>query len=755
MTLPPSPSGDPGPESSRWSEVERLLDAALDLAPDERAAFLEAMCGGDEELREEVVDLLARLEHIEHFLEATSVVPFFLDREDASAPGRGSSERVRLETGDRVGPYLIVRLLGSGGMGTVYLARDPRLDRRVALKLMPSWTAGDELTARHVTREARAASGLDHPNVQTVYEIGETECGQPYIAFAYYDGQTLRERLAEGPLPVNDAAVLASQLAEGLAAAHARDIVHRDIKPANVVVTPEGVAKILDFGVADEAGRGSTLSRPAGTLAYMSPEQLAGRSVDGRSDLWSLGVVLYEMLTGVRPFRGGDDGQLMRRILQSEPEPVAARRPETPEWLARSVERLLRKGPGDRYPDADRLSADLGRATPSPGAAPAPAGAARRSRGLRPVVAGALLTALAAVVLWPSRARDHAPASITAQAESASIAAHELYLRGSDQSFFRSDAGVHRSVRILQQAVALDPTYATAHAGLAVRYVILSGKDDPGIPRRHLEALAVDFAERAVALDDSLAEAHAALGLVRQYIDFDLARAESELLLAIALDSARSRYHQWLGQLYIQMGRTREALESTTRAAELDPLSPAAHAEVAHSLVANGRHEEALARLRRLEGLQPPLLRSSAYAAQAFAGTGKWTEAVTALRSQAETGESRTLGLYGYLLARSGQRDSALRVGESLISRWRKGESLAFGVAAVYAGLREFDRTFEWLERAAEDGSALRGSLHVMSPVFEEVREDPRFRSLRPRLGIAATPEALTPSEGYGDRPLF
>ena len=211
-----------------------------------------------------------------------------------------------LAAGSRLGPYEIVSQLGAGGMGVVYQARDPRLDRHVAIKLLPPDLTRDEIAKQRFLQEAKAASALDHPNICNIHEINETDDGQLYLVMAHYEGETLKERIGRGQLDLNDAIDIATQVGEGLAEAHNAGIVHRDIKPANLLVTKTGVVKILDFGLAKLAGsEGVTQTgTTVGTVAYMSPEQARGQEVDHRTDIWSLGVVLYEMLAGTPPFHG-------------------------------------------------------------------------------------------------------------------------------------------------------------------------------------------------------------------------------------------------------------------------------------------------------------------------------------------------------------------------------------------------------------------------------------------------------------------
>ena len=364
-------------------DAERLFERAQSMPPDERAAFLAAACGADADLRTEIESLVEDSKPAEEFFDRLG-----------EAVGRSALRELpsdwRLAPGRTVGRYTILSPLGSGGMGIVYRAHDPRLGRDVALKFLPPHL---DLTGEAEDRllgEARAAAALEHPNVCTVHEIGETEDGRVFLAMPCYEGESLTDRLAKGPLPVDDAVGIASQIARGLSAAHARGIVHRDVKPGNVQLGRDGVVKLLDFGLAKAID--ATLTRPGiqpGTVAYMSPEQARGDPVDHRTDLWSLGVVLYEMLTGVRPFRGGNDRAVLHAIRHDEPEPVEERRPEMPPALAAVVGRLLRKDPRERYESAEALLADL--AEPGgPAKRPPPRPVAREWR--RPAI---LLAALA------------------------------------------------------------------------------------------------------------------------------------------------------------------------------------------------------------------------------------------------------------------------------------------------------------------------------------------------------------------------
>ncbi len=336
--------------SKRWQQIETLFVAALDLPAEARSAFLDTACDVPL-LRTEVARLLDAHDEAEGFLE-------YLDGGQAAALIEAVEKPFK--EGSRVGPYRLLRELGRGGMGRVYLAEDTRLDRRVALKFLPPHLAADERAKKRLIEEAKAASALDHPNIAVVHEISESADGQLFIAMAYYDGETLRERIEHGLHSVEEVLALAPQVAEGLQAAHAKGVVHRDVKPGNVIVIEPDVAKIVDFGIAKAQGTGlTTEGGTPGTVAYMSPEQTRGEAVDVRTDLWSLGVVLYEMLSGVRPFTGEHEQTLIYAIRHDAPESVRSLRPEVPAALADIVERCLEKEPARRYPNAAALLADL------------------------------------------------------------------------------------------------------------------------------------------------------------------------------------------------------------------------------------------------------------------------------------------------------------------------------------------------------------------------------------------------------------
>ncbi|HEX5885825.1 MAG TPA: serine/threonine-protein kinase [Pyrinomonadaceae bacterium] len=352
-------------KAERWLEIETVLQDALDRPPLERASFIEDVCGGDEELKSEATTLIAAYEEAADFIEQPAIARdayVLLDLTD--------------NAGREIGPYRIVERLGAGGMGEVYLAQDTRLNRLVALKLLPVYFASDEERLRRFQSEARAASALNHPNILTIYEVGESD-GVYYIATEFIDGKTIGELMREQKLSLAEIMDCVEQVASALAVAHAAGIVHRDIKPDNIMRRHDGLLKILDFGIAklsepaktpddvyDTAGfrTHTEAGLVLGTVNYMSPEQARGLSVDERTDIWSLGVVLYEMLARRLPFSGATRMDTMVAILDREPArlcDVAKEHVRSTPLMQSIVDKCLSKEISGRYRTVSELLADL------------------------------------------------------------------------------------------------------------------------------------------------------------------------------------------------------------------------------------------------------------------------------------------------------------------------------------------------------------------------------------------------------------
>jgi eukaryotic-like serine/threonine-protein kinase len=348
----------------RSQQIDEIFQAALDLPTDQRAAYLDQACAGDDELRDEVESLISSYEQAGSFIEQPAI------EVDASVVAGPLTSAM---AGASIGHYQIIEPLGSGGMGEVYLALDTRMDRKVALKLLPQYFTEDQERVRRFQQEARAVLALNHPNIVTIYEVGQAD-DKHFIATEFIEGETLRQRMSHGPWKLGESIDIASQVAGGLTAAHEAGIIHRDIKPENVMLRRDGYAKVLDFGLAklterpaitadtEAPTRVNVKTDPGivmGTANYMSPEQARGLKVDGRTDIWSLGVVLYEMITGRVPFAGETPSDVIVSTLEKEAPPLARYSTEVPAELQRIVDKALRKSREERYQTVKDLYLDL------------------------------------------------------------------------------------------------------------------------------------------------------------------------------------------------------------------------------------------------------------------------------------------------------------------------------------------------------------------------------------------------------------
>ncbi|MES3035609.1 MAG: protein kinase [Gemmatimonadota bacterium] len=407
----------PTPSDDRWRQIETVFAAALAHPPSEREAIVDSACSGDAELSAEVHALLAAHDGNGK-----------LDRLGAQVAPLAAALRVVPLEGRLVGRFRIESRIGGGGMGVVYRAHDEQLGRPIALKFLQAHLVSDAVATERFRLEARTVAALEHPNICTVHEIGQTDDGLLYLAMPLYEGETVQARIAREPLPVGQAVGIAVQVLRALAQAHGRGIIHRDVKPSNVLITADGLVKLLDFGIAKllDVNLTGSIAGPVGTLAYMSPEQALGKPLDARTDLWSVGVMLYEMLTAQRPYVHGLAAAMTGASQQPLPESLRVLRPEVSAELDAVVVRALARRAEDRFQtaaDFERVLLGLGLAdtgltgaqsTPPRTADPAapPPGA----RWLRPVASvGALIGA--ALLFWVlSRPGASAPVVSSASA---------------------------------------------------------------------------------------------------------------------------------------------------------------------------------------------------------------------------------------------------------------------------------------------------------------------------------------------------
>lgn len=487
--------------SERWQSCTEIFHRAVQQPPRERAAILERSCLGDEPLRQRVELLLKYHDNSGDFIAA----PAF-----AVAPALLVAQPETL-VGKYLGSYRVDAVAGVGGMGVVYRACDERLGRQVALKLLPPAVAPNEAELARLQREARIASALNHPNIVTIHEIGQVGSTH-YVATEFVEGVTLRERMDDGAMPPHEAIEIARQVASALAVAHRAGIVHRDIKPENIILRPDGYVKVLDFGIAVADLPGASESGPIlGTARYMSPEQARGETVDARSDLWSLGVVLYEMLAPRAPFAGKNPAQVIAAILHTDPPPLKER------TLQSVVSKCLQKEPAERYQSANEILLALRALTSGlPG---------RRARWIGLAVVVALL---AGVSFFFVRREDPGDRLHPSAASEKSIAVLPFDNLSTDpDSAFLAD-GLHDDV-------------VTSLAKIKDLKVIARGS-----------AMAYRDAARA----GKLREIGAALG-VAHLLQGSVRRAGNQLVVNVALVAARSQQQEWAQHYERRFGAAR------------------------------------------------------------------------------------------------------------------------------------------------------------------------------------------------------
>ncbi|HEY2294238.1 MAG TPA: protein kinase [Thermoanaerobaculia bacterium] len=557
-----------------------------------------------------------------------------------------------LAAGRRIGNYEILELLGGGAMGEVYKAVDQRLGRVVALKFLPADLARDPSARRRFLHEAKAVAALDHPNVATLYEVGESEGGRMFLALAFCEGETLQQRLERGPLPLPEAVSIARQIAQGLAAAHRLHIVHRDVKPSNVVILPDGKVKLLDFGLAKMTGATSLtrLGSSPGTPAYKSPEQTRGEKVDPRSDLWALGAVLYEMVSGRTPFGGEYEQAMIYAILNEKPRPLDDGKVFPPELTA-TIERALAKDPAKRYATAEKMEEDLARV-------PVGAGGDVRTRPLqlrRPrrrvlwIAAALALLVVLGVALWAwwSRAHrwDFSPevARLVEQGD-------KLEWRGDTKRVFDNAEQAYRQALALSHGNPL--IEAQLAALLARRNVQFPA---PGL-MQEIERLTADAVKRAP--DHPMPWVAQAKLLLLENKPLE---AEKAARNAIAQDRDFDRGYTQLGEALIAEGRLDEGLAELLHAAETRQGYVRARLVLAAKLQDAGRYDEAAVEFRKVLSYDPDHPTAKENLGSIYWLTGRYSDAIPLLREVFEaTKDPRSVNTLGNIYFAQNRMDEAI-----------------------------------------------------------------------------------------------
>jgi len=724
-------------------------------------------------------------------------------------------------------------------MGEVYKAEDTRLGRTVALKFLARDLSSDPELKERLLQEARAASSLDHSNICTIYECDETEDGRLFIAMAYYEGETLKDKIRHGPLTASEAVDIALQTAAGLQKAHEKGIIHRDIKPANLFITSEGQVKILDFGLA-KLTSDVTLTRTGttmGTVAYMSPEQARGEKVDLRTDIWSLGVVLYQMLTGKLPFTGDNEQAVIHAILNQEPSQVPSVTDKLPQILAALLTKALKKKRNDRYQTITEMQSDLKKVEEKirnqskdknkqskkdkPSLAVIPfvnisadpeneyfsdglteelinaltglkdfrvvartsafafkgkqsdireignqlnvhhvlEGSVRKS-GSRIRITAQLIAVEDGYHLWSEKydrdledvfaIQDEISAEIARKLQSEFIqtspklshetrpdlGAYELYLKGRYYINKFSPDWMFKAQETFQEAIARDPDFAPAHVGLAYTYLILTNPTGM-LDGREALPIAREVAEQALALDPQLSEAYVMLGAVATFLDWDSQKARGYFKKALELNPDDINTRLWYElELSLLEQQFDEALKLMNDALKIDPLNLLILIRTGYLYLYKYEYDTAIEYFKKIVSIEPDILMGHHGLLDVYSLKGEWKLAF------AEGEKVRSLGGEGpaYLAvlslnyARGGKRKEAEAVLSSLLKRYETEAISPFWIGVVFMGLEQFEEMYEWYDMALEKRDS--NLLYTMAPPFDPIRKDPKFVSLREKMGL-------------------
>jgi len=656
---------------------------------------------------------------------------------------------MKIAPGTRINQYEIVSALGAGGMGEVFLANDKRLGRKVAIKFL---TEDGQNAGRRLLTEAKAAAHLDHPNICAIYEVGEVG-ENSFIVLQYVEGETLAARLERGPVDVREALAIATQIADALADAHAHGIVHRDVKPQNIMLAARDQVKMLDFGLAKvthvpdpvvadaETSIRSVAGMIVGTVPYMSPEQVRGVELDARTDVFSFGVVLYEMLSGTRPFRGNSTPELMAAILTADPPPISGNRAPITVPLHQLVRKTLHKDRSQRYQSMADLKIDLEQIRQ------ASQSGVRRSWSRARIATLAFLGIAAIAVAaglsqWARVPRLPAVhASSAAQPVSINSKAYDLYLRGMVNVAIENRANNAAAIQLFQQAIALNPDFAAAYAGLARAYNIKSRYFAVDAEKAKLQEDAEVAVDKAMALNPNLAEGHFARGLLlwTHAKRFPHEQTVKSYLRAIELNPRFDEAHHQLGFVYLHIGLLDDGWKELETALEINPGNTLARYRFGVIHMCRGEYDDALTIFKSTPLENNPSLWTSQMSTALFR-LGRVDEANEMIRAfldkypQDEGGA--VTSVRAMILAKAHDEhgaEDAIRRSVAAGRNYGHFHHTAYNIASAYALLNRPTEAVKWLEETADDGFPCY-PLFANDPHLNDLRDDPRFLALMTRV---------------------
>ena len=709
--------------SERWNVLSAWLNQWAAADEDGRARLRAQLAANHPELLAEAESLARASGRLGGFLETPALV--------LEARSIATDDPV-LPSGAEVGPYRVATLLARGGTGDVYRATDTRLRRDVALKVLSHTRTSDPHRVERFIHEARLTASLDHANIVRVYDVGRTPA-HTYLVAELLEGETLRARIERGPLPVDDVLRIALEISQGLAAAHGAGLVHRDLKPDNIFLTRSGVTKILDFGIAKLAegevtgdGFATMTGVVLGTAGYLAPEQIRGLPVDARADLFALGTVLFEMLTGVRAFGREHMVDTLHAILHDPPSAALAERGDVPPTLTHIVMRLLEKSPDVRFDSAEEAIAAL-RQVDANEMLPT---SSVRPRGWW--AAGIMIAAMiVAAISIDTRGWFGRPSEVTPneQAMASYRAGRAIVLRPDPDN-------LRNAAKYFQEAIDIDPKFADAWAGLASAYkrMPITGAVDPKVGF----AEALRAAGRALELDPSNAEAVSVQGTVAVWYEWEYPKAERLLKKSLELDPGYADSHLFLGIVYSVVGRHDEALKEIRLTRQIDSNFPQPRALEGLFLYNARQYSQALAHLDGVVNeMDPSLWTAHIFRAEALLSLGRFDEALAAGdRALAVQRHPATLAFKAYALARMN------RMAEAESAFAEVPEEANYQRALVLLSMGRNDAALTEL-RTAIDKRMTHATGMGNDPKWDALRRNDVFRQLAKRVNLLEVSDAV------------